>query len=197
MKMNPPVEIADYQYDEKGESRSALLPRVLGWLSFLFLVAAVGSFFFFQEVRQMRMISIVGFIVLFVSYFIFKVKKRSQWCNQCRQDMEIIDVKWTPEQWKQVQGYELLGSFKGADGNLYTIEKQKRGGSTTYFIHSHIQSWTVCHQCRTYFLNAKYMREMLFSTIDKEEFEQAKQLLLSDPKASENMELAYKEGLKG
>jgi len=38
---------------------------------------------------------------------------------------------------------------------------------------------------------------MLLSTIYKEEFEQAKQSLLTDPEASEKMDLAYKARLQG
>jgi len=141
--------------------------------------------------------SVAGFIVLFTLYIIFKILKRHFRCSRCQQIMDVIDVKWTPEQWQQIQGYELLENFKGADGNLYTTEREKRAGSTHYFIHAHIQRWYACHQCCLYFLNAKYLREMLLSTIYKEEFEQAKQSLLTDPEASEKMDLAYKARLQG
>jgi hypothetical protein len=111
--------------------------------------------------------------------------------------MDIIDVQWTPDQWQQIQRYELMGSIEGADGNLYTIEKEKKAGSTHYFMYAHFQQWCACHQCRVYFLKAQYWQKMLFSTVLENEFEQARHSLLTDPGTREKMELAYKERLQG
>ena len=197
MKLNPPSELENYQYDQKSASRSSLLSRVLGWLSVLSFVAAVYSFIFLPEEKLITMSSFVGFIVLFSLYIICKILKRHFRCSRCQQIMDVIDVKWTPDQWQQIQGYELFENFRGADGNLYTTEREKSAGSTHYFIHAHIQRWYACHQCRLYFLNAKYLRESLLSTLYKDEFEQAKHSLLSDPEASEKMDLAYKARLQG
>ena len=197
MKLNPPSELQNYQYDQKSASRSSLLSRVLGWLSVLSFVAAVYSFIFLPEQGPITAISFVGFIVLCSLYIIVKILKRHFRCSRCQQIMDVIDVKWTPEQWQLIQGYELLENFKGADGNLYTTEREKSAGSTHYFIHAHIQRWYACHQCYLYFLNAKYLRESLLSTLYKDEFEQAKRSLLSDPEASEKMDLAYKARLQG
>ena len=138
-----------------------------------------------------------GRLLQFRLYIIVKILKRHFRCSRCQQIMDVIDVKWTPEQWQLIQGYELLENFKGADGNLYTTEREKSAGSTHYFIHAHIQRWYACHQCYLYFLNAKYLRESLLSTLYKDEFEQAKRSLLSDPEASEKMDLAYKARLQG
>jgi len=197
MKLNPPSELENYQYDQKSASRSSLLSRVLGWLSVLSFVAAVYSFIFLPEEKLITMSSFVGFIVLFSLYIICKILKRHFRCSRCQQIMDVIDVKWTPDQWQQIQGYELFENFRGADGNLYTTEREKSAGSTHYFIHAHIQRWYACHQCYLYFLNAKYLRETLLSTLYKDEFEQAKRSLLSDPEASEKMDLAYKARLQG
>ncbi len=197
MKLNPPSELENYQYDQKSASRSSLLSRVLGWLSVLSFVAAVYSFIFLPEEKLITMSSFVGFIMLFSLYIICKILKRHFRCSRCQQIMDVIDVKWTPDQWQQIQGYELPGSFRGADGYLYTTEREKSGGSTHYFIHAHIQRWYACHQCCLYFLNAKYLQEMLLSTVIKEEFEQAKHSLLTDRETSEKMDLAYKARLQG
>jgi hypothetical protein len=197
MKLNPPSELQNYQYEQKSASRSSLLSRVLGWLSVLSFAGAVYSFIFLPEERVITVSSIVGFIVLFSLYIIVKILKRHFRCSQCQQIMDVIDVKWTPEEWKQIQGYELFENFKGADGNLYTTEREKSAGSTHYFIHAHIQRWYACHQCRLYFLNARYLRETLLSTIYEDEFEEAKRSLLSDPEANKKIEAAYKARLQG
>ena len=197
MKLNPPSELGNYQYDQKSASRSSLLSRVLGWLSVLLFFGAVYSFIFLPEQGLITAISFVGFIVLCSVYIIVKILKRHFRCSRCQQIMDVIDMKWTPEQWKQIQGYELFENFKGADGNLYTTEREKSAGSTHYFIHAHIQRWYACHQCCLYFLNAKYLRETLLSTIYEDEFEEAKRSLLSDPEASKKMDLAYKARLQG
>ena len=197
MKLNPPSDLQNYQYDQKSASRSSLLSRVLGWLSLLLFAGAVYSFIFLPDERVITVISIVGFIVLCTLYIIVKILKRHFRCSQCQQIMDVIDVKWTPEEWKQVQGYELFENFKGADGNLYTTEREKSAGSTHYFIHAHLQRWYACHQCGLYFLNAKYLREMVLSTIYEDEFEEAKQSLLADPEASKKIDEAYKARLQG
>ena len=175
MKLNPPPEFTNYTYDKKAASRSSLLSRLFGWLSFISLASAVCLFIFLPEKKPIILSCFVGFMILFLLYIISKILKRGIRCSQCQQRMNIIDVKWTPEQWKQIQGYELMDSFKGADGYLYNIDKEKQPGSTHYFIHAHLQRWIACHQCRVYFLNAKYMREMIFSTIYEKDFKQAKQ----------------------
>lgn len=197
MKLNPPSELQSYQYDQKSASRSSFLHRVLGWLSVLLFAGAVYSFIFLPEKRLITVISFVGFMVLCSVYIIVKILKRHFRCSRCQQIMDVIDVKWTPEQWQLIQGYELLENFKGADGNLYTTEREKEAGSTHYFIHAHMQRWYACHQCQLYFLNARYLRETLLSTIYEDEFEKAKQSLLSDPEASKKMEAAYKARLQG
>ena len=197
MKLNPPAELAGYTYDEKAASRSSLLPRVFGWITFLSFVGIVLSFIFLPEKKPISLSLCVAFFVLLVLYIILKVKKRRLPCQQCRNTMDVLDVKWTPEEWQHKQGYELIGSFTGADGNLYTAEKEKKAGSTHYFIHAHFQRWYVCHPCRSYFLNAKYLRGTLFSTIDGKEFEEAKNSVLSDPKAGDKMEAAYQKRLQG
>lgn len=196
MKLNPPSKLENYKYDQLAASRSSMLSRVFGWLSLISFVTAVCFIIFLQEKKLIILSLCVGFMILFSLYVIFKILRRHLRCRQCQQIMDVIDVKWTPEQWQQIQDYKLMGSFKGADGNLYTTEREKRSGSTHYFIHTHSQRWYVCHQCGLYFLNAKYLKEMLFSTVLKEEFEQAKHSLLTDLKASEKMELAYKERLQ-
>ena len=198
MKPNPPAELADYTYDPKAASRSSLLPRVFGWLSFLTLIGTVLSFIFLTENRMISLSLTTGFFILFVIYVILKIMRRRLPCTQCRKNMEVINVKWTPEEWQQKQGYELIGGFTGADGNLYSTDTERRGGSIThYFIHSHSQRWYICHACRLYFLGARYLREMVFSSIRKEEFEEAKNSILTDPKAGEKIESAYQERLRG
>lgn len=195
MKFDPPSELKNYKNDKKAASKSSLPVRVLGWLSLLSFGTAVCFIFTLQGKKPIIMSSCIGFIVLFSLYIFFKIAKRQILCNQCRRIMDTIVKSWTPDEWKKIQGYDLLKSFKGADGKLYTTEREKQGGSTTYFIHAHIQRWYACRQCNVYFLNAKYSQEMIFSTIIKEDFEQAKQSLLTDIKASEKMKLAYKERL--
>jgi hypothetical protein len=197
MKLNPPAELASYTYDPKASSRSAMLPRVFGWLSFLLLLGAISSFIFLAEQQAIKLSLVTAFFILFVIYVILKIKKRRLLCTQCQKNVEVVDVKWTPEEWQQKQGYELIGGFTGADGNLYSIETLRRPGSITYFIHSHSQRWYVCHACRLYFLGARYLRGTVFSSIREEEFEEAKNSILTDPKASEKMEAAYQERLQG
>jgi len=197
MKLNPPSELKGYAYDKKAASRSSLLSRIFGWLTLVSLASAIAFISLQPEKRSIILALCLSFFILFVLYLILKVKKRAIRCNQCQQPMKVIDVPWTPEEWKQIQGYELIDGFKGADGNLYNVDFEKEvGGTTHYTIHAHIQSWTACHSCRLYFLNARYMREMLFATVQKDEFDEAKRSLLSDPKAREKLELAYKERLQ-
>jgi hypothetical protein len=197
MKLNQPPELQNYRYDKKAESRSSLLPRIVGWLTFLSFLFAVYSFIYLKENKSIMMGSIAGFMVLFVLYVIVKILKRRIRCSQCNQNMDVISIKYTPNQWQQYQGYKLIDSFTGADGNLYSTDIEKRKGyATHYFIHSHLHRWYACHQCRSYFLNAKYLRETILSTLSKDEFEKTKNSLVSDPKASEKIELAYKERLQ-
>ena len=194
-KPNPPAELGSYQYDEKA-SKTPLLARVLGWLSVLAFLAAVYVSVFLKDLQMMKN-SYIGFGVLFIGYVIVKIIKRNTRCSQCGQTMNIVDVKWTPQQWKEIQGYELIDGFEGADGNLYTIEKEKTRTSTHYFIHGHIQQWCACHACHLYFLKKQYWQQMLFSSIYEDEFEQAKHAVLTDPHASEKMLAAYQARLQG
>ena len=197
MKPNPPEKLKDYKNYTKAASRSALLPRIFGWLSFLLFVSTVCVLIFLPEKKQFVPSLFLGFFVIFTVYIILKVLKHKLRCSQCQQPLDVIDIQWTPEQWQQIQKYKLIDSFRGADGNLYTAEKEKSRGSTHYFIHAHLQGWYACHHCRLCFLNAPYWRETLFSTIREEEFTQAKQSFLSDPHAREKMKQAYKERLQG
>ena len=198
MKPNPPSELEHYRYD-RTSSQTPVLARVLGWLSLLAFVIAVYSTFFLsgEQMIMMCYISYGGFLILFSAYVFVKIVKRHARCHQCQQIMDVIDVQWTPDQWQQIQGYELMGSIIGADGKLYTIEKEKKAGSTHYFIYAHFQQWCACHQCQVYFLKAQYWQKMLFTTIREDEFEHAKHSLLTDPNARENMEAAYNERLQG
>lgn len=197
IKPNPPSELNGYQFDPKAASQAALLPRLFGWLTVVSFLVMVGVFIFQPEKKPIVMGLFVGFIILFGVYIFIKIFKRKLQCNRCNQPMQVIDVKWSPEEWKRVQKYELLDNFKGADGKLYTIEKEKRSGSTHYFIHAHMQRWYACHHCRLYFLDAPYFQEMLFSSIYEEEFKEARQAVLSDPHASEKMKQAYMDRLQG
>lgn len=110
--------------------------------------------------------------------------------------MDVINAQWTPDQWQQIQGYKLLEGFSGADGKLYSIGKDKKAGYTTYSMYVHFQEWRACHQCRVYFLKAQYWQKRLFSTISEDEFEQARQALLTEPNARENIESAYEKRLQ-
>ncbi len=198
MKPNPPSKLEQYQYDQKS-SHSPVSVRVLGWLSLSAFVIAVSSSIFLsgEQMTMMYYLLYGGFIILFSAYVIVRIVKRHPRCSQCQQIMDVIDVKWTPDQWQQTQGYELMGSVKGADGNLYTIEREKKAGSTNYFIYAHFQQWCACHRCCVYFLKTQYWQKRLFSTVLEDEFEQAKHSLLTDLNASEKMELAHKERLQG
>lgn len=197
LKPNPPSELNGYRCDPKAASQAAFLPRLFGWLAFISFVVLVAAILFRPDKKPIVTGLFAGFIVLFSVYIVFKILKRKLICNQCQQPMQVIDVKWSPEEWKQIQQYELLANFKGADGKLYTIEKEKRSGSTHYFIHAHIQRWYACHHCKLYFLGAPYYQEMLFSSIYEDEFKEAKQAVLSDPQASEKMKQAYMNRLQG
>lgn len=192
MKPNPPSELENYRYDRES-SQTPLPARVLGWLSlFVFAIAVYSTFFVSgEQMITMCSVSYVGFAVLFSAYVIVKIVTRHSRCSQCRQIMDVIDVQWTPDQWQQIQGYELMGSVTGADGYLYTIEREKKAGSTHYFIHAHFQEWCACHQCRLYFLKAQYWQKRLFATCSEDEFERAKHALLTDPNARAQMEAAY------
>ncbi|MFC2140439.1 hypothetical protein ACFLQ1_01805 [Candidatus Auribacterota bacterium] len=197
MKLNPPSEFKNYQYDQTSASRASLLTRIFGWLSLLSFATAMYAIIFLPNDKHL-MLYWIGFMMLFSVYVILKILKRHFKCSQCQKVMDVIYVKWTPEEWQEIQKYELMESFKGADGNLYTTEREShRGGSTHYFIHAHSQRWYVCYECRLYFLNTEYLSERIFTTILKDEFEQTKHLLLTDVKAIEKMELAYKERLAG
>jgi len=110
--------------------------------------------------------------------------------------MDVIDVQWAPEEWQQIQGYELLGWFSGADDKLYSIGKDKKAGYTNYSMYAHFQQWCACHQCRVYFLKAQYWQKTFLTTILEDEFEQARYALLTEPNALENIESAYEQILQ-
>ncbi len=195
MKPNPPSELANYRYDQKS-SQTPLPTRILGWFALCVFAIAVYSTFFLSGGQMLMMcyVSYGSFIVLFSAYVIVKIVTRHSRCSQCRQSMDVIDVKWTPEQWQQIQGYEQLDSLSGADGYLYTTERKKETGRSPYCsIWVQLQQWCACHQCRVYFLKAQHSRKKLFSTRSDDEFEQAKHLLLTDPNAGEKMESAYEK----
>lgn len=197
MKPNPPSELANYRYDQE-LSHPPLPARILGWLSLVaFAIAAYSTIFLSgEQMIMMRYIFYGGFLVLFSAYVIVKILKRHPRCQQCQQIMDVIDVPWTPDEWQQIQGYELLGSITGADGNLYSIEKEKKAGYFNYFIYAYFQQWCACHQCRVYFLKAQYWRKRFLTTILEDEFEQARHALLTEPNALENIESAYEEILQ-
>ena len=197
MKPNPPSVLKGYTYDKKAASRSSLLSRIFGWLCLLVIASGICVVLFLPEMRSVLPLYFLVFFVLFILYIIMKMGKRKIICSQCGQPMTILDVQWTPEQWKSVQGYDLIDGFMGADGNLYNMDIEKQAGSAHYAIHSHSQRWVACHSCRLHFLKERYMREMLFTTVRKNEFEDAKRSLLSDPKAREKMKKAYEERLHG
>lgn len=163
MKPNPPSELEHYHYDRKS-SQTPLPALVLGWLSlFVFVIAVYSSIFLSgEQMIMMCYVSYGGFIILFSAYVIVKIVKRHSHCRQCRQIMDVIDVQWPPDQWQQIQGYKLMGSVKGADGKLYSIERDKKAGSIHYVIYAHFQQWCACHQCCGYFLKARYWRKCSF-----------------------------------
>jgi hypothetical protein len=190
--------LEDYRYDQES-SQTPLLVRVLGWLSLFVFAIALYSTFFLSGERMVLMCSISygGFVILFSAYVVAKIMTRHSRCSQCRQIMDVIDVQWTPDQWQQIQGYEQIGSVTGADGYLYTTDREKETGSAPRCsIWVQLQQWCACHQCRVYFLKAQHSRKMLFSTRSDDEFEHAKQLLLTEPTAREQMEAAYEERLQ-
>ena len=195
MKINPPPEIQDYRYDEASAGKAALLPRIFGWLTVLALVVLVYTFKFMESGQRFVMPVTLLFFLLFTGYIIAKIKTRPISCSRCGGIMDVIDTPWTPDQWKQIMGYDLVGHFTGADGFLYSSEKEKRSGSVHYFIHGHQQRWIACHQCRLCFLHLKYIRESLFSTIYKEEFKETRNYLLTDPKARQKIKSAWEERL--
>ncbi|MCP4399402.1 MAG: hypothetical protein GY801_19145 [bacterium] len=198
MKPNSPAELENYRYDQES-SQTPLSARVLGWLALVAFAVAVYSTFFLSGEQMILMcyVSYGGFAVLFSAYAIVKIVTRHSRCSQCRQIMDVIDVKWTPDQWQQIQGYEQVGSLNGADGYLYTIDREKETGRAPHCsIWVQLQQWCACHQCRVYFLKAQHSRKRIFSTRSDDEFEQAKHVLLTDPKASDKMELAYNERLQ-
>ncbi len=100
MKPNPPSELANYRYDQKS-SQTPLPARILGWFAlFVFAIAVYSTFFLSgEQMIMMCYVSYGSFIVLFSAYVIVKIVTRHSRCSQCRQSMDIIDVKWTPEQW--------------------------------------------------------------------------------------------------
>lgn len=195
MKPNPPPELANYRYDHD-LSHSPLPVRILGWLALVVFAVAVYSTFFLSGEQMVLMcyMSYGGFAVLFSAYFIGKIMTRHARCDRCGQVMDVIDVPWTTEQWQQIQGYEMVGGLTGADGCLYAIDREKETGRAPYCsIWVQLQEWCACHQCHVYFLKAQHSRKKLFSTRSDDEFEHAKQLLLTDPDARENMEAAYEK----
>lgn len=192
MEPNPPGEFANYRYDHES-SKTPFPARVLGWLSLIVLAIAVYATFFLSGEQMILMCSMTygGFAVLFIAYVIVKIVTRHPRCSQCGKIMDVIAVRWTPDQFRKIQGYEE--GFSGADGYLYTTERRKDTGTSPHCsIWVQLQIWCVCHQCCVYFLKAKHSREQLFATRSDEEFEQAKHALLTDPNAREQMELAYK-----
>ncbi|MBN1782921.1 hypothetical protein JW948_17440 [bacterium] len=198
MRINPPPELSDYRYDEEAGSRSALLPRIIGWLSFLCLSAAVAALFFLKSGKTAVMGLFFGFMVLFTVYIVLKVAKGRARCSRCGRPMEMLDVQYTHEQWKQVMQYDLVGGYRGADGFLYSDDKERRSGSAPhYMIHAHLQTWSACHECRRTFLKTKYWRETPFTTIDENEYQEAKRSVLSDPGARDKMLKAYQDRLRG
>ena len=199
MKPNPPSELEQYQYD-RTSSQTPLPARVLGWLSLVAFAIAVYSTFFLsgEQMIMMCIVSYAGFIILFGAYFIVKFVTRRSRCNLCQQNMDVIDVQWTPDQWQQIQGYEQIGSVTGADGYLYTTDREKETGRAPYCsIWAQLQQWCACHQCRRYFLKAQHSRKRIFSTRSDDKFEQAKHALLTDPNAREKMESAYEARFQG
>ena len=194
MKPNPPLELEKYQYDHKS-SQLPLYIRVLGWLSLLLFVAGIYAFVFLSNERMIMMCYIFygAFITLFITYIIARMLRRHSRCSKCQQIMDVIDVKWTPDQWQQIQGYEQLDSLNGADGYLYTTDIRKETGSAPYCtIWVQLQIWCACHQCRLYFLKAQHSRRQIFASRNDDKFEKAKRLLLTLPNACEELEAAYK-----
>ncbi|MCP4399404.1 MAG: hypothetical protein GY801_19155 [bacterium] len=63
---------------------------------------------------MMCYVSYGSFAVLFSAYVIVKIVTRHPRCSQCRRIMNDVDVQWTPNQWQEIQGYELTGSVTGA-----------------------------------------------------------------------------------
>jgi hypothetical protein len=198
MKPNPPSELENYRYDQES-SKTPFPARVLGWLSLVVFAIAVYSKFFLsgEQMITMSYISYGGFAMLFSAYVVVKIVTRHARCSQCRRIMDVIDVQWTPEQWQQIQGYEQVGSMTGADGYLYTIDREKETGSAPRCsIWAQLQEWCACHQCRVYILKAQHSRRMVFSTRSDDEFEQAKHALLTDPNTRERMESANEKILQ-
>ena len=128
MQLNPPPELRGCALDKKAASRSSLAPRLIGWLSFLILVSGVICVIFFPDKRSMLPLLFLIFFVLFLLYVILKFRRRTISCGRCGQPMAVLDVKWTPEQWKSVQGYDLIDGFRGADGSLYSTDIDRKGG---------------------------------------------------------------------
>jgi len=192
LELNPPKEFASYLYDHES-SKTPLLSRILGWFSLIVLTIGIYATFYLsgQQMILMSSMSYGGAAVLFCAYVIVKIVKRSPRCSQCGKNMDVVAVRWTPEQFRKIMGYE--DGFSGADGNFYTSERSKNTGSSPHCsIWVQLQVWCVCHQCHVYFLKAKHSREQLMSTRSDDEFEQAKHALLTDPNARKQIESAYK-----
>lgn len=195
INLKPPSEMDSYQYDP-AIGRSPLPVLVLGWLSFVaFLLAVLASVFLRDDEKVTSCaVSYAVFIVLFIAYVIAKVLTRQPRCSRCKQVMDVMEVKWTPEEWLEVQKYEMIDALSGADGYLYATERRKETGSLPFCsIWAQLQIWCACHNCRRYFLKARHSRRQVFATPDDEEFDRVKHSLLSDPGAGEAIESAYKE----
>ena len=193
MKLSPPSELEGYEYDEES-SKSPLPVRVLGGLSILFLAAGICVIVLLSGEQKINMIYVTfgGFFALFTAYVIGKIVTRHSKCSKCQQVMDDIEVKWTPEQWKEAQGFDQVDSLKGADGYLYTSDYSKESGALPYCsIWAQIQLWCACHKCRMCFLKEKYSRKQIFGSRDKEEFDKAKQLLITVPAAGAELEKTY------
>jgi len=195
MTPNPPTELEGYQLDEMS-GKSPLVVRVLGWLCLAMFVAAVCVTVFLSTEQKVKMTKITysGFVVLFTAYIAAKIPSLRAKCGKCRQRMEEIEVKWSPEDWQKIQGYEQVDSLNGADGCLYVTEMRKETGKPLHCsIWAQLQVWAVCRKCRRYFLKAKHSRRQVFAGNDADEFEKAKELLRTVPTAGEEIEAAYKK----
>lgn len=110
--------------------------------------------------------------------------------------MDVIEVNWTEDPWREIQGYELVGGLVGSDGYLYEADRTEEiGWLPQCSIWSQLQVWCACHRCRLCVLKMRHSRSRLFATRDDGAFEQAKQLLLTDPAAGEKIGRAYRESL--
>lgn len=195
MTPNPPPELSEYQYDKKSAG-SPLHVRVLGWLCLAMFVAAVCVTVLLSAEQKVRMTKITysGFVLLFMAYVAVKIPSLRAKCGKCGQKMKDVEVKWTPDDWQEIQGYEQIDSLNGADGFLYVTEMRKETGKAPFCsIWAQLQVWCACHKCRLYFLKAKHSRRQVFASRDTDEFEKAKELLRTVPTAGDEIESAYKK----